>query len=141
MRKLVLFVLCVSLFTACKKNKDKTCTQDMAGISGSHRITAVTYKASASATEQNYYDILYPDACEKDDVVTFKSDGTYTFTDAGVKCDPAGDDSGTWGVSGNTITVDGDLFTIASFNCSTLVVSITDFATAGDEIKYTFTRQ
>jgi hypothetical protein len=140
MKKLILLVLLVSLFAACKK-KDKTCKPDMPGLSGSHRITAVTYKADASAAEQNYYDILYPDACQKDDVVIFKSDGTYTFTDAGVQCTPASNDTGDWSVSSNTITIDGDPFSIQSFNCSTLVILLEDFNVVGDQVKYTFTRQ
>ena len=140
MKKLILFVLLVSLFAACKK-KDKTCKQDMAGISGSHRITAVTYKTSASGAEQDYYNQVYPDACQRDDLLILNSDGTYTFTDAGVKCVPAGDDTGTWSISGNVATIDGQPFPIQSFNCSTFVILGADFNVPGDQIKYTFTRQ
>ena len=34
--------------------------------------------------------------CEKDDTQKFNSDGTYSYTDAGVKCQDPGDDTGTW---------------------------------------------
>ena len=141
MKKLIVSVLLVISFTACKKDKDKSCTQDMAGISGSHKITAISYKASSSSSAQDYYNAIYTDPCEKDDIVTFKSDGTYNFTDAGVKCDPVGDDSGNWSQTGNTLTFDGQALNIKSFDCNKLVLSSTGYNTPGDEIDYTFTRQ
>jgi len=136
--KRILFVLLVSVLFSCKK--DKKCNQDMAGIAGTYRITAVTYKASAGAPEQDYYTTVFTDACERDDQVTFGATGTYTFTDAGVKCVPPGDYTSTWSSTGSSMTIDGDPATIQSFNCSTLVITGTGFITAGDQIKLTFTR-
>ena len=140
MKNPIVFILLLTLFAACKK-KDKTCKQDTAGISGSHRVTTVTYKASASSAEQDFYNQLYPDPCDRDDLVILKTDGTYTFTDAGVQCVPTSDDTGTWSVSGSTVSIDGDPYIIESFNCSNLVILATDFNVPGDQIKYTFTRQ
>src|SRR5687768_18413766 len=105
MKKLIVFVLAVSLLVSCKK--DEVCNQDMAGVSATYRITAVTYKANSTAPEQDFYNQFFTDACERDDLIILNSNGTYVFTDAGVRCVPPGDDNGTWSISGNTITIDG----------------------------------
>ena len=140
MKKLIIFVLFASLLASCNK-KDKTCNQDAAGVSGTYKITAVTYKATAGSAEQDYYSFLFPDACQRDDQWIFSSNGTYVYSDAGVKCVPPGDDNGTWSINGNTITIDGDPATVQSFNCSALVVVATDINVVGDQLKITFARQ
>lgn len=113
----------------------------MASLSGSYKITAYTYKASASSAEQDYFNIAFPDACERDDIIMLNSNGNYAYTDAGVACSPAGDYTGTWSVSGTSINLDGDLGTLESFDCKTLVISNTDVITSGDKVKITLTRQ
>ena len=112
----------------------------MNGISGTYRITAIGYKANASAAEQDYYNFFFTDACEKDNQVVLNANGTASFVDAGVKCAPAGDFTSTWSVNGSTITIDGDAANIQSFNCSTLVVTGTGVFTANDQLKLTYTR-
>jgi len=139
MKKLTLLVLTLSLLASCKK--DKNCNKDMAGVSGSYKVTAVTYKSTPTGTEQDYYSTFYTDACEKDDIITLNSNGTYVFTDAGVKCVPSGDDTGTWNVSGNNITIDGQTEQIESFDCSRLVILEVDVNIAGDRLKIVLTRQ
>ena len=144
MKKSIIFCLALSLFFSCKKDKDgggSTCKQDMAGISGTYKITSVTYKTSSTAAEQDYYTLFFPDPCERDDVYNLKANGTYTFTDAGVKCSPPGDFSGNWNVNGNVGNIDGYSITIQSFNCSSLVIVWPDYFSFGDQVKFTFTRQ
>jgi hypothetical protein len=133
------FVLLVSVFFSCKK--DKTCNKDMAGISGTYRITAFLYKATSASAETDIYVQEVPDACDRDDTYTFSANGTVIFTDAGVKCAPPNDDTGTWSVAGNTMIVDGSPNTIHSFNCSTLVFIETDYNMAGDQLRIVLTRQ
>jgi len=141
MKKFSLLLL-PALFFACKKEDHKnTCTTDVSSISGSYKITAYAYKASASSPEQDYYNIIFTEACEKDDILTFNSNGNWTLKDAGVVCSPSGDDSGTWSLSGNTLSVDGDPATIESFDCKSLVVSNSDVLITGDKLKITLTRQ
>jgi len=139
MKKLIIFVLAVSFLTSCKK--DETCNQDMAGISATYKITAVTYKSNSGAAEQDYYNQFFSDPCERDDLIILISNGTYTITDAGVKCVPPGDDNGIWSLSGNTLSIDGEATAIQSFNCSALVLAWTDFFVGGDQIKLTLSRQ
>ena len=130
-------------FFSCKKNegKNSTCTSDVASISGSYKITAYTYKASATSPEVDYYNILFPDACDRDNVLRFDANGTYELIDAGMVCSPPGDDNGTWTASGNTMTVDGEALAIQSFDCKTLILSKNNVQTSGDELKIMLTKQ
>ena len=139
MKKLSLLLLLSVLIFSCKKNKDKNCNTDMASIAGSYKQTANTYKASSTASEQDLYAL--EDACEKDDIIALNQNGNYTYTDAGMVCSPAGDGTGTWSVSGSTINIDGQLGTVASYDCKALVISFTDVQTTGDIEKITLTRQ
>ena len=143
MKILTIILLIAFSFFSCKKNENKnsTCTSDAASISGSYKITAYTYKASATSPEVDYYNTLFPDACDRDNVLRFDVNGTYKLIDAGMVCSPPGDDNGTWTVSGNTMTVDGEATGIKSFDCKTLILSDNDFQTPGDELKITLTKQ
>ena len=139
MKKLLVVALTFSLFVSCDKDDD--CNQDQAGISGNYRITAVTYKQTSSSPEVDYYSTFFPDACDRDDVITLNANGTYTVTDAGVQCVPPNTDSGTWSTNGTTITIDGETGNIVSFNCDALVFGQGDIFIAGDQLKPTLTRQ
>ena len=143
MKKLSLLLLLPALFFACKKedHKNATCTTDVPSISGSYKVTAYTYKASASSPEQDYFNIIFSDACERDDVLTFNSNGNWQLKDAGVVCSPSGDDNGAWSLSGSTMSMDGEPTTIESFDCKNLVLVETDVITTGDKLKITLTRQ
>ena len=142
MKKIIFLPIMTALFIAsCKKNNDSSCTTNAASISGRYKITAVTSKENASSPEMDYINILFPDACERDDVYTFQTNSSYQIKDAGSVCSPAGDDDGTWSVSGNTVVIDGDATTIESFNCKTLVFVNTDTQIAGDKLKFTLTKQ
>ena len=140
MKKILLFSLVISLFISCKKDDNNNCTLSTAAVAGSYRITAVTYRQTPTSSETDYYNVIFTDPCEKDDKYTFNANGTYTFTDAGVKCAPPGDFNGTWSLSGNTITIDGDPGNVESFNCSTIVVSQTNAIVVGDRLTFTLTR-
>ena len=130
-------------FFSCKKDEDKnsTCTSNVASISGSYKIIAYSYKASATSPETDYYNTLFPDACDRDNVLKFDASGTYELIDAGMVCSPSGNDNGTWTVSGNTMTVDGEATTIQSFDCKTLILSNNDIQTSGDKLTITLIRQ
>jgi len=139
MKKLSIVLLLSVLIFSCKKNKDKNCSTDMTSIAGSYKETASTYKASATAPEEDLFAL--EDACEKDDIITLNENGNYTYTDAGMVCSPAGDGSGTWSVTGTGINLDGTLGTVVSYDCKTLVISIPDIQVTGDITKITLTRQ
>ena len=143
MKKLPLLLLLSALFLACKKedHKNPACTTDVPSISGSYKVTAYTYKASASSPEQDYFNIIFSDPCERDDILTFSSNGNWTLTDAGIVCSPSGNDNGAWSLSGNTLSIDGDPTTIESFDCKSLVLANTDVMITGDKLKITLAKQ
>lgn len=126
------------LFISCKK-EDK-CNTDVNSVAGAYRITAVTYKASSTAPEEDYYNNFYSQPCERDDVITFSADGSYIYDDAGTLCNPPNDYTGTWALSGNVLTIDGDDVDIANFDCKKMILKINDNLTSGDEVRLTFSK-
>jgi len=141
--KKIFLILAIGAFalTSCKKNKDKkSCTLTEANLVGSYKVASVKYKASASDPEMDYTD-QYLEACEKDDITTFNANHTYAYTDAGTTCTPAGDATGDWSLSGNTVTSDGDAATLENFSCSGFTVSGTDVITTGDKLSINYVKQ
>lgn len=144
MKKIIFLTLhTVLFFTACKKpNATPSCSTDAASIAGAYKITAVTYKATATSAEMDYFNTLFPNACERDDVYTFQTNGSYQIKDAGTVCSPLGDDNGTWSfVSANSLIIDGDAIGLESFDCKTLVLVNMDTQVSGDRLKLTLARQ
>lgn len=140
---ILLFTIAVAIGISCKKDDDKktaACTTDVASISGPYKITAYTYKQTPTSPEEDMLATFFDD-CERDDVFSFNSNGNYAVADVGVVCSPSGGYSGTWSLSGNSMNVDGDIYTIESFNCKTLVLVSNDAIVTGDKIKLTLTRQ
>ncbi len=141
MKPIILIYLAFILLTACDKPRID-CIISKENIAGSYKLIAAAYKSSPTAAETDYYDIILPEACDKDDVLTFKTDGSFVLTDAGMKCSPVNDDSGVWTLNGNILTSDGDETTIENFDCNKLLVlSISDVYVTGDKLKMTYTRQ
>ena len=143
MKKVLFFSFGLFFLLSCNKKDTPapTCNRDVAGISGTYKITAIRYKATPTATEVDYYSFLLPDPCDKDDLYVFNSNGTYVITDAGIICVPSNNYNSTWSLSGNIMTIDGDPGNIDNFNCSTLTVSASNALVAGDKLTFVFTRQ
>lgn len=123
---------------SCKKDKPAApdCSISLNGLAGSYKLTKLEYKLTPTAPVQDFFQLM-PD-CEKDDVVTLKNNGTYTYADAGTVCNPNGNNGGNWSVNGNVINSDGTINgTISSYDCKTLVFYATGINLPGD--KYTFT--
>ena len=139
----LLIVTLASVLFSCKKDKDgdgggNKITKEK--ISGSYRLVSMMYKSGTSAP----MDLMdYFDACEKDDITTLHNNNTYTVADAGAKCNPPGDDSGTWDLPNTTsIIIDGDTYTLKSFDGDKLVIQITDNSTGTtEEITITLDKQ
>ncbi len=128
-------------FASCKKDKnDSSCTLSTASIAGNYKVTAVTYKASASSPEVDFFD-QYAEDCEKDDILTLNTNNTFNYTDAGVTCSPDGSYNGNWSLNGNTVTVDGESGTVENFTCNSFLVTASGILTSGDKISITYTRQ
>jgi len=142
MKKIISLSFFAGLFiTACKSGPEPVCKTDATSIAASYRITAVTYKSTPTSPEEDYMNILFPDACQRDDVYTFQTNGTYLLKDVGSVCSPSNDDNGSWSVSGNNMIIDGDPTAIESFDCKFLIISNTDIQNTGDKLKLTMTKQ
>ena len=127
---------------SCKKDPkpEPACSISMTGLSGAYKLTALKYKQNATAPEIDY--LAFMDACEKDDIVTLKSNGTYDYNDAGTVCTPNGTDNGTWSITGNTLTSDGTMNgTISSYDCKTLIYYAENVNAAGDRLTFTMVKQ
>ncbi|MFZ9388028.1 MAG: lipocalin family protein [Chitinophagaceae bacterium] len=140
MKKITTLFLLAASVISCKKPK-KECSINTADLSGTYRFAAYTYKQSPTSTEQDYYTILFPNVCNRDDEVTFNANGTYQKADVGVVCNPPENDNGTWSVSGNNMTVDGEVLIVKSFDCNTLVIASVDFNIPGDTLKLTLAKK
>lgn len=139
MKKILLFLPLVAvLFTSCKK--DEGCSLSEESLVGTYKIGTIKYKASASSPEVDGKSLLLED-CELDDTQTFKADKTYIYADAGTACEENGTDAGTWSLTGNTITVDGEAQAVASFDCGSFSITETDVLDEGDRITVTFVKQ
>jgi len=124
MRKILLAASAITLLVvinACKKSSSTTNARTVQNLSGSYTITALS--ANLSGLVLNLYDSL--PACEKDNLINLNADGSAAFIDAGTKCVPPSDSTGTWSLSQNTDTVyvAGSASFIKSWDGSTLVLT------------------
>jgi hypothetical protein len=138
MKKTSVFILSIVLLFSCKK--DPKCSKDVSSISATYKITAYTYKQTPTSPEQDYYSILFPDACDRDNTIAFSTNSTYVTADAGIACSPPTTDNGTWSLSGDNMIIDGDQSAIEVFDCKTLVISTSDFLATGDKLKITLVK-
>jgi hypothetical protein len=101
MRKI--FVACAAValflvFNACKKSESSSNSRTVQNFTGSYSITALS--GNVLGTTINLYDSL--PACDKDNLIQLNSNMTAAFVDAGVKCVPPSDSTGSWSLSANT---------------------------------------
>ena len=120
MKKVLFGLLSLALVaTACKKSKDAPALTKE-NVAGAYMLEKVTFKYGSSGEQ----DITagYVDDCEKDDIVTLKTDFTYDSKDAGQEC--SGDYTGTWGLpAANKFELDGDQYDVAKWDGNTLAIS------------------
>jgi len=139
MKKLLgMAVVFAVALSSCKKDDEKVCDLNQSNLLGSYKTTSFKYKADASTPEVDEF--LTLPACEKDDLYVFNSNYTVNFVDAGTQCTPPGNDASVWALSGNTITIDGEIGTVTSFNCSGMTVTFLG-TTAGEVTTITLAKQ
>ena len=141
MKKIISLSLLVSLFfISCKKDTPAVvCTLSSTSILGTYKTTSVLYKADAATAEVDIFPLY--DACQKDDLLTFVTGGSYASTEGATSCTPTNSSNGTWSLSGSTMTLDGtDVASISDFSCSGFKVKTTD-AVTGETFTITLVKQ
>ncbi len=141
MKKLFsLAALSIVMFSSCKKDTPAaTCNLDNNGILGDYKITSILYKADAATPEMDVFTTY--SACEKDDIYTFSPNGIYVVTEGVTSCTPTNATSGTWSLSGTTLTLDGsDVSTVTNFSCGGFVINQSN-VTTGESTKVTMVKQ
>ena len=138
MKKMMLAFTVLAVCISCKKEEttppgDTGCKISNSTLVGTYVKTAVKYKASSSAAEQDLFSGLQP--CEQDDTYELKADYSVVVGDGAEVC-PGPPPPG--GVTAWTISADGKVFTldeiydVTSFDCTTLVVTQTNYFVTGD---------
>lgn len=138
---IIAIVLILTFFVACKKDKstNKECTLSEASLIGTYTYGTIKYKASPSSTPIDASSML--DACEKDNEITLGANGVFTYTDAGTKCNPPDDGTGSWSLQGNVFTADVDSGTIQQFSCTAFTIATADVISTGDTLLISFKRK
>ena len=141
------------LFTAaCHKNEDPVTGEEIpdkpkqeivATMPGVYRITKVEGAGSGQRNDitETWYR-SYAGDCAKDDLTTFKPDGSFVVQDGTIECDESTDDTGTWKVlSATKLKIDQDTALIETFNATTLRIVSPVYSSAQGDIIFTYTRQ
>jgi hypothetical protein len=160
---LITAILC-GILVSCKKSSSSStsCPLTEANLAGSYKITAATYKATyvvpgeptiTVGPSDEYNDTAIYKPCQKDDIITLDTAGhVITYVDAGVTCSPPGGYSGTWSLSGSTVTIPivltGGIVkvesgTISNFSCTGMVVTVDSVlatAPSTDQAVITYTK-
>lgn len=133
MKKAILALSMLVVFASCKKDKnDDPVTPTKENLTGSYKITAATLTAGGQ-TADIFNDNTFFEACDRDDVYKLNADLSYDIVDAGVVCNPDNNyTGGSWSlVSTTQIDIDGDVYTIKSWNGKTLVAEFSDSGFTG----------
>ena len=138
MKKLLIPLALLLVFASCKKSDSSSCTLSEASVAGTYKVTGATVRAAGTSTDINVFDTYFPDACDKSELTTFAAGGVLNVH-ASSGCPTTDDYTSTWSLSGSTLTIDGDPYTVKSFTCNTVVVTQTDGS--GNITTVTVTRQ
>jgi hypothetical protein len=125
---LMTIIFCVSFLNACKKPKDDAPAPT---IVGKWKQTSGTY-SPAYFNETDYFSSYTP--CEKDDIIEFKTGGSFEYSEGATKCDASDPQiflTGTYSVNSDltSITINGETSAI-ELTTSSLKVTHT-FSDAG----------
>jgi hypothetical protein len=136
----ILLTASVLGLSSCKKDKNDISAVTVQNISGTYKLTAYTFK-EGNLPEENLLAMM--DACEKDNPISFKSDGTYSIPDVGIVCTPPGNFSSTWSLSNaTTMVMNGETHTIKNWNGTQLVLTMTEVNAGVTEVTtYTLNKQ
>jgi len=140
-KTIAIFSFVIFNLAACKKDKQNNtaCVLNETNLMGTYKYGAVTYKASPSAVAVDATSMV--DACSLDDLITIGANHLFSYTDAGVKCNPPGDGTASWSLQGNIFTAAAQSGPVEKFSCSSFTVAHANFFTASDTLLITFVKQ
>jgi hypothetical protein len=109
---------------ACQKeDTDETpviTTPTVANLAGSYKIAKAAIINFGAETDVTGF---YP-SCLRDDIYKLNANMSYEVVDAGEKCNPPGNLTGTWSLTNNTtITLDGTSGTIRKYDGKNLEIT------------------
>lgn len=146
MKKVICILSIFAVVISCKKSDpappDNSCKINSSTIAGTYLKTAMKYKASSTAAEQDWFIGLQD--CEKDDLYELKTDSSVVIADGPTTCGgppPPGGITTWYLTNNNTELIFGAYLKIDSFDCTRLVVTEKDFLAAGDTKTTTYVKQ
>src|SRR5688500_18348989 len=113
-KSFALLLLSAAFFTGCSKSDTKTKTELLTDKTWTQTVRG--YDNNLNWTIESSESYLY--TCEKDDVWTFKSDGTLTEDEGAVRCGSATGYSFNWQLSSddNKLVIDSRTYTIKTLD-------------------------
>lgn len=142
MKKILISSAILLVFASCEKSDTtSTCSLSSTALVGTYKITALSEKDSPTSPSIDKFSSI--NACVKDNMQTFTSDGLVTIIDAGIVCSPSSDFLSTWSLSGNYLIVLDVLGeragVVSDFSCRSFKLTYSNIG--GKASTYTFTRQ
>lgn len=147
----IILAFVIGASVSCKKDDDSDPSKTDQLTGKNFRVTAMVINPAVVVEGIEFSDFYaFMDACTKDDITVFKTDGTVTFDEGATKCD-AGDPqttSGTWEFQDNEtklkVVSDGEteIFNIIELTSSKLKISydiVEDFGNGEETYTYTIT--
>lgn len=141
----IAIVIVVFFCASCKKSSNSTstptCTLSATSLIGTWGYKSITYQKTSTSPIVDILDdpTQFP-VCQKDNTTTYSANGVFSYGDAGVMCSPNSSYTSTWTLSNNTILVSSIAheLTVTSFDCQTMVITVSDFDTTGDKEVLTY---
>lgn len=129
----LVFLMSALSFTACNKEVElpETTNESIAGI---YKVTAMTMETPAGS--RNLFETL--DDCQKQSRQILEANSSYRLIS---ECDASENETGSWGVNGKTITINGVPGELISFNGRDLVIAFDQFLGMRGRMTETLTRQ
>jgi Lipocalin-like domain len=112
----------IAVYTSCKKSTASNGSAiTVENLAGTYGLKAVTWTYLGITV--NVYDSV--PVCERDNLAKLNADKTVNFIDAGIVCDPAEDEDGTWDLRNDSLIFSTNFTSakIVSFDGKTLVLS------------------
>ena len=116
------FLIMVILVSCSKEGGSNSTAINVANISGTYKLTGLTVQLTP-LPPQSILDSI-PD-CQRDDLIKLNHDMSLYLVDNGVTCVPPANDTSTWSLNGNTITIDTLTGTIQKYDGQFLIINST----------------